>query len=60
MTSFKKKNKNKIVMISYLFLTNKLDYILQTHKPCQYMREPRSPGNKLEKGKKKRKEKTIH
>ena len=40
-------------MISYLFLTNKPNYILQTHKPYQYMREPRSPGNKLEKGKKK-------
>ena len=40
-------------MISYLFLTNKPNYILQTHKPYQYMREPRSPGNKLEKGNKK-------
>ena len=40
-------------MISYLFLTNKLDYILQTQKPCLYMREPRSSGNKLEKWKKK-------
>ena len=40
-------------MISYLSLTNKPDYIMQTHKPCQYMREPHSLGNKLEKGKKK-------
>ena len=40
-------------MISYLFLKNKPDYIMQTHKPCQYMRESCSPDNKLEKGKKK-------
>ena len=43
-------------MIIYLFLKNKPDYIMQTHKPCQYMREPRSSGNKLEK----RKKKTTH
>ena len=40
-------------MISYLSLTNKPDYILQTRKPCQFMREPHSPDNKLEKGTKK-------